>query len=176
MLLTMSSLGNVSDTLPPEHIQPDFSVTRLFAFDSWCTHIWHEFYQFSKSFDEPFLRNRIFCVFLVDFHSARLFFCNIRRFLWFFCHFFWVGVGWGWAWVNSKFLHFVRFCIFLAVFGIFWHFLGFSGDLGILIVLVNYEVTRGIILVVGRVTDGFWGGSRGFWGIWGGLGGSVLPQ
>ena len=23
-----------SDTLPPEHIQPDFSVTRLFAFDS----------------------------------------------------------------------------------------------------------------------------------------------
>ena len=58
---------------------------------------------------------------------------------------------------------------FLAVFGIFWHFLGFSGDLGILIVLVNYEVTRGIILVVGRVTDGFWGRSRGFGGIWGGL-------
>ena len=59
----------------------------------------------------------------------------------------------------------------MAVFGIFWHFLGFSGDLGILIVLVNYEVTRGIILVVGRVTDGFWGGSRGFWGDLGGSGG-----
>ena len=114
---------SIENTLPPEHIQPDFSVTRLFAFDSWCTHIWHEFYQFSKSFVELFLRNRIFCVFLVDFHSARLFFAIYGAFVGFFGHFFWVRVGWGWAWVNSKFLHFVRFCIFwpfLAFFGIFW--------------------------------------------------------
>ena len=68
----------------------------------------------------------------------------------------------------------MRFCIFwpfLAFLAFFWHFLGFGGDLGILIVLVNYEVTRGIILVIGRVTDGFWGGSRWFKGIWGGSGG-----
>ena len=48
----------------------------------------------------------------------------------------------------------------------------FSEILGILRVLVSYEVTRGVILAVWRFTDGFWGGSRRFWG---GLGGSVLP-
>ena len=37
---------------------------------------------------------------------------------------------------------------------------------------MSYEVTRGVILVVERDTDGFWGGLRGFWG---GLRGSVLP-
>ena len=54
---------------------------------------------------------------------------------------------------------------FLALFG---HFLGFSGHLDILKVLVSYEVTRVIILVVGTVHDGFWvglGGSRGVWGV-----------
>ena len=34
---------------------------------------------------------------------------------------------------------------------------GFSGLLGILKVLVSYDLTRGIILVVGIVHDGFWG-------------------
>ena len=92
-----------------------------------------------------------------------------------FLSFFWVGCGGD---ELGSILSFCTLCVF-AFFGrfwhflaFFWHFLGFSGDLGILIVLVNYEVTRGIILVVGRVTDGFWGGSRGFWGD---LGGSVLP-
>ena len=42
---------------------------------------------------------------------------------------------------------------FLAIFGRFWHFWGFSGDFGVLEVPVSYKITRGIILVVGRVTD-----------------------
>ena len=37
---------------------------------------------------------------------------------------------------------------------------------------MSYEVTGGVILVVERVTDGFWGG---FDGILGGSGGCVLP-
>ena len=62
----------------------------------------------------------------------------------------------------------------MAVFGVFWHFLGFSGDLGILTVLVNYEVTRGIILVVGRVTEEVRVGLREFWGVLGRSGGVYL--
>ena len=75
-------------------------------------------------------------------------------------------------------MHFLGFCIFggfwlfLAFFDIF---LGFSGGLGILRVLVSYEVTKGIVLVVGRVTDEFWGVQGGFGWVWVGLGGSVLP-
>ena len=53
--------------------------------------------------------------------------------------------------------------------GIFWDSVEI---LGVLRVLVSYEVTRGVILVVERVTDGFWGGSRGSWG---GLGGLFYP-
>ena len=35
------------------------------------------------------------------------------------------------------------------------HFLGFSGGLCIFRILMSYEVTRGVVLVVGRVTDEF---------------------
>ena len=65
--------SKVRSTLPPEQIQPDFSVTRLFAFDSWCTHIWHEFYQISKKINEPFLRNRVFWVIFTQPHQIWLF-------------------------------------------------------------------------------------------------------
>ena len=68
------------------------------------------------------------------------------------------------------------------IFGHFWPFFdtfGIFGTLveiwGILWVLVSYEVTRWIILVVARVHDGFGGVGgfkRGFGGVWGGLGGS----
>ena len=57
-------------------------------------------------------------------------------------------------------MQFLRYCIF----GVFVRFWGFSGDLCILRVLVSYEVTRGIILVVGRVHDGF-GGFKGVLGV-----------
>ena len=62
---------------------------------------------------------------------------------------------------------------FLAIFGRFWHFWGFSGDLGVLEVPVSYKITRGIILVVGRVTEEVRGGLREFGGVRGGLGGSI---
>ena len=62
------------------------------------------------------------------------------------------------------------------------HFLGFSGNLGVLRAIVSYKVTRGIILVVGRVSKGYWGGlrasrgrHRGFGGAYGGLGGPLYP-
>ena len=42
------------------------------------------------------------------------------------------------------------FWSFLGIFGYFW---GFSGGLGVLGVLVSYKITRGTILVVGRVND-----------------------
>ena len=90
-----------------------------------------------------------------------------------FCNFwaiFWLVVGWGismgqfWVFPLFAFLHFWRFW---AVFG---HFLGFSVHLGIWGLLVSCEVTRGTILIVGTVHDGFWGvwwvqgGSGGVWG------------
>ena len=53
------------------------------------------------------------------------------------------------------------FCIF-EFLTFFVSFLALSGHLGILGLLVSYEVTRGTILVVGTVHDGFWG-------VWGGL-------
>ena len=37
---------------------------------------------------------------------------------------------------------------------------------------MSYELTRGVILVVGMVYDGFLGGLGGSRGVWGGLGGS----
>ena len=67
---------------------------------------------------------------------------------------------------------FGRFGHFLCSLAALAHFLGFSGNLGVLRAIVSYKVTRGIILVVGRVSDGFWGGSMGFWGD---LGASVSP-
>ena len=63
---------------------------------------------------------------------------------------------------------------FLAIFGRFWHFWGFSGDLGVLEVPVSYKITRGIILVVGRVTEEVMGGLREFWGVLGRSGGVYL--
>ena len=51
---------------------------------------------------------------------------------------------------------------FWAVFGRFWHFWGFGGDLGVLGVLVSFKITRGIKLVVGRVTEGVKEGLREF--------------
>ena len=60
---------------------------------------------------------------------------------------------------------------FLAIFGHFWHFLGFSGDLGVFGVQVSYKISRGIKLVVGRVTEGVKRGLREFWRGFGGYGG-----
>ena len=45
---------------------------------------------------------------------------------------------------------FGRFFTFLVIFGIFWVSVGVKGVLG---VLVSYKITRGTILVVGRVND-----------------------
>ena len=104
------------------------------------------------------------------------FFAIYDTFCGFLCYLF--GSGWGGDELGSI-LSFCTLCVF-AFFGrfwhllaFFWHFLGFSGDLGILIVLVNYEVTKEIILVVGRVTDEFWGVQGGFGWVWGGLDGPV---
>ena len=48
----------------------------------------------------------------------------------------------------------------MASLGCFGHFLGvFSGDLG---VLWGCKITRGMILVVGKVTERDYGGLRGF--------------
>ena len=47
----------------------------------------------------------------------------------------------------------------MAGLGCFWHFGGFSGDLG---VLLGCKITRGMILVVGKVTERDYGGLRGF--------------
>ena len=124
----------------------------------------------SKSGNEGVLQKLHFCPFLVDFHSARLFFACYGFFC-VFCAVFCVGVGWGmsmgqfWVFAFWAFLHFGPFW---ALFG---HFFGFSGHLGILKVLVSYWETRVIILVVGTVYGGFWvglGGSRGVWGAPGG--------
>ena len=48
------------------------------------------------------------------------------------------------------FCFFGRFWAFLGIFAIFWVSVG---GLGVLGVLVSYEITRGTILVVGRVND-----------------------
>ena len=42
---------------------------------------------------------------------------------------------------------------FFGIFGHFWCFWGFSGGLRVLGVLVSHKITRGTILVVGRVND-----------------------
>ena len=77
---------------------------------------------------------------------------------------------------------FGRFGHFLCSLAALAHFLGFSGNLGVLRAIVSYKVTRGIILVVGRVSKGYWGGlgasrgrHRGFGGAYGGLGGPLYP-
>ena len=95
---------------------------------------------------------------------------------------FWVffGLGWELGMSRGQFLvvHFLGFCIFGRFWhflAFFWHFLGFSGGLCIFRILMSYEVTRGIVLVVGRVTDKFWGVQGGFGWVWGGLDGFVLP-
>ena len=87
-------------------------------------------------------------------------------FLWFLGNFLGsAGVGGE----HGSILIFYTFCVFalFAFLAVFWHFFGFSGLLGFLGVLVSYEVTRGIILVVGTVNGGFWG----VWGVQGGSGG-----
>ena len=53
---------------------------------------------------------------------------------------------------------FGRFGHFLRSLAVLAHFLGFSGNLVVLRAIVSYNVTRGIILVVGRVSKGYWGG------------------
>ena len=89
---------------------------------------------------------------------------------------FWVWVGWGMrAGSVFSFWQFLCFCIFWVLGPFFGTFFGFSGHLGILRELVSYEVTRGIILVVGMVYYGYWGGlgvQGGSGGVQGGLGGS----
>ena len=50
---------------------------------------------------------------------------------------------------------------FLGIFCIFWVPGGVGGVLG---VLLGYKITRGIKLVVGRVTEGVKGGLKAFWG------------
>ena len=48
----------------------------------------------------------------------------------------------------------------MASLGCYWQFLGvFSGDLG---VLLGCKITRGMILVVRKVTERDYGGLRGF--------------
>ena len=96
---------------------------------------------------------------------------------------FWAfsGLGWELGMSRGQFLvvHFLGFYIFGRFWhflAFFWHFLGFSGGLCIFRILMSYEVTRGVVLVVGRVTDEFWGVQGGFGWVWGVLGGSVLPQ
>ena len=69
------------------------------------------------------------------------------------------------------FLIFGHFLPFLDTSGIFGASVEISGILG---VLVSYEVTRWIILVVARVHDGFEGGSGGSWGVLEGSG--VVPR
>ena len=59
------------------------------------------------------MRNRIFCVFLVDFHSARLFFAIYGAFCGFFVIF--LGSGWGGDELGSI-LSFCTLCVF-AFFG-----------------------------------------------------------
>ena len=65
----------------------------------------------------------IFVLFLVDFHSARLFLQYTVLFVGSFLHFF--GLWWGGDDQGSIF-SFCTFCVFafLAVFGIFWHLFG----------------------------------------------------
>ena len=58
---------------------------------------------------------------------------------------------------------------------VFLHFFGFSGHLGILGVLVSYEVARGIIFVVGAVNNGFWGGLEVLRGLGGSRGCLLYP-
>ena len=105
-----------------------------------------------KSAAESLKSYSIFWAFLVDFHSARLFFAYYGFFSALLGNFLgWGGEGDGHGSISS-------FCVsaFWAYFGpFFWHFWGFSGHLGILRVLVSYEVTRGTILVVGAVHNGF---------------------
>ena len=69
------------------------------------------------------------------------------------------------------FLIFGHFLPFLDTSGIFGASVEISGILG---VLVSYEVTRWIILVVARVHDGFEGGWGGSWGVLEGSG--VVPR
>ena len=69
------------------------------------------------------------------------------------------------------FLIFGHFLPFLDTSGIFGPSVEISGILG---VLVSYEVTRWIILVVARVHDGFEGGWGGSWGVLEGSG--VVPR
>ena len=60
-----------------------------------------------------------FCAFLVDFHSARLFFAMYGAFL----GIFWVGVGIGdeqGSIFSCPLFGFLHFWPFLAFFGIFW--------------------------------------------------------
>ena len=63
---------------------------------------------------------------------------------------------------------------FLAIFGHSWHFWGFGGDFWVLGVLVSFKITRGIKLVVGRVTEGVKGGFGEFLGVPGGSKGVYL--
>ena len=97
-----------------------------------------------------------FWAFLVDFHSARLFFAYYG-FLALFWAIFWFGVGWGMSMGQLLVFALFAFLHFGLILALFWHFLGFIGHLGILRVLVSYKVTRGTILVVGAVHNGFWG-------------------
>ena len=52
----------------------------------------------------------------------------------------------------------------MASLGCFGIFGVFSGDLG---VLFSCMITRGMILVEGKVIDWVYGGLRGFWGVYG---------
>ena len=100
----------------------------------------------------------------VDFHSARLFFSYYSL--------FWppemivniVGDVYRSIFIFTVFwfLIFGHFLPFLDTSGIFGASVEISGILG---VLVSYEVTRWIKLIVVRVHDGFGGFWRGFGGV-----------
>ena len=72
----------------------------------------------------------------------------------------------------------LQFWAFLGDLAVFAHSLGFIGNLGVLRAIVSYKVTRGITLIVGRVTKGFWG-IGGVTGLFGGpmsvQGGPLYP-
>ena len=114
-----------------------------------------------------FWRKCHFCGFLVDFHSARLYFSYYSQFLQPEIIVNIIGGNYRSIFIFTVFgfIIFGRFWPFLGVFGIF----GASVEIwGVLEVLVSYMITRVIKMVVGWVIERVWG----FWFLFvGGLGG-----
>ena len=118
-----------------------------------------------------------FLHFLCHFHSARHFGAYSGVFCGLFIYFGSVYIMWD---EHGSHFSFCTFCVlqfsaFSGNLAVFAHFLGFIGNLGVLRAIISYKVTRGIPLIVGRVTKGFWGvwgRHRSFWGAFEGPGGA----